>query len=167
MRTFPGVSLRPGGSLGFNPDTPRRLSTPLLTPFNATPMFARIVALGKHICWWFTDDAAVHAVAVAILPVIAVYQAADGLRVVGGGCLRGVGMLREMIAADFIGFWCLWIPCGAWLCLGTTWKVYGLWWGFAFGVVVVLWLILRLAWRVGEEKPAEGVDGGAGGARAA
>ena len=34
-RTFsPGVSLRPG-SLAFNPDTPRRLSTPLLTPMNS------------------------------------------------------------------------------------------------------------------------------------
>jgi hypothetical protein len=28
----------PGGSPGFNPDTPRRLSTPLLTPLNATPI---------------------------------------------------------------------------------------------------------------------------------
>ena len=36
LRTFPGVSLRQG-SLAFNPDTPRRLSTPLLTPFNSTP----------------------------------------------------------------------------------------------------------------------------------
>jgi hypothetical protein len=35
LRTFPGVSLRPG-SLAFNP-RPRRLSTPLLTPFNSTP----------------------------------------------------------------------------------------------------------------------------------
>jgi hypothetical protein len=34
------VSLRPG-SLAFNPDTPRRLSTPLLTPFNSTPTFVR------------------------------------------------------------------------------------------------------------------------------
>ena len=40
LRTFPGVSLRPG-SLAFNP-RPRRLSTPLLTPFNSTPPFARI-----------------------------------------------------------------------------------------------------------------------------
>ena len=37
-RTFAVVSLRPG-SLAFNPDTPRRLSTPLLTPFNSTPTF--------------------------------------------------------------------------------------------------------------------------------
>jgi hypothetical protein len=39
LRTFnPGVSLRPHH--GFNPDTPRRLSTPLLMPFNSTPTFA-------------------------------------------------------------------------------------------------------------------------------
>jgi hypothetical protein len=38
LRTFPpGVSLRPG-SHAFNPVTPRRLSTPLLTPFNSTPI---------------------------------------------------------------------------------------------------------------------------------
>jgi hypothetical protein len=37
LRTFsPGVSLRPSLD-GFNPDMPRRLSTPLLTPFNSTP----------------------------------------------------------------------------------------------------------------------------------
>jgi energy-coupling factor transporter ATP-binding protein EcfA2 len=34
LRTFPGLSLRP--SLAFNA-RPRRLSTPLLTPFNSTP----------------------------------------------------------------------------------------------------------------------------------
>ena len=34
---MPGVSLRPPPA--FNPDTPRRLSTPLLTPFNSTPTF--------------------------------------------------------------------------------------------------------------------------------
>jgi tRNA A37 methylthiotransferase MiaB len=39
LRTFPCASLRPG-SLAFNPDTPRRLSTPLLTPLNSTPTFA-------------------------------------------------------------------------------------------------------------------------------
>eukprot|EP00982_Pelagococcus_subviridis_P015900 31436-Pelagococcus_subviridis.AAC.10 len=36
LRTFAVASLRPRH--GFNPDTPRRLSTPLLTPFNSTPI---------------------------------------------------------------------------------------------------------------------------------
>jgi hypothetical protein len=38
LRTLPGASLRP--SLAVNP-RPRSLSTPLLTPFNSTPTFAR------------------------------------------------------------------------------------------------------------------------------
>ena len=42
-RTFAVVSLRPG-SLAFNPDTPRRLSTPLLTPFNRCVMIGTLTA---------------------------------------------------------------------------------------------------------------------------
>ena len=37
LRTFPGASLRPHLD-GFNPDTPRCLSTPPLTPMNSTPI---------------------------------------------------------------------------------------------------------------------------------
>ena len=41
LRTFsPGASLRPPPA--FNTPRPRRLSTPLLTPFNSTPTFARM-----------------------------------------------------------------------------------------------------------------------------
>ena len=40
LRTFPGASLRPHPA--FNTPRPRRLSTPLLTPFNSTPTFARM-----------------------------------------------------------------------------------------------------------------------------
>ena len=36
MRTFSSGASRRPGSLAFDPDTPRRLSTPLLTPFNST-----------------------------------------------------------------------------------------------------------------------------------
>ena len=36
LRTFPAVSPPPGSLASFNPDTPRRLSTPLLTPLNST-----------------------------------------------------------------------------------------------------------------------------------
>ena len=45
LRTFPGASLRPG-SLAFNP-RPRRLSTPLLTPLNSTPI-SSLVWNGPH-----------------------------------------------------------------------------------------------------------------------
>ena len=55
LRTLsPGVSLRPG-SPAFNPDTPRRLSTPLLTPFNSAGpdvLFARIEWQEEHLVEW-------------------------------------------------------------------------------------------------------------------
>ena len=40
LRTFPGASLRPPPA--FNTPRPRRLSTPLLTPFNSTPTSLRM-----------------------------------------------------------------------------------------------------------------------------
>ena len=45
LKIFPAVvSLRPRRGF-FNPDAPRRLSTPPLTPLNSTPTFARIGGL--------------------------------------------------------------------------------------------------------------------------
>lgn len=109
------------------------------------------IFFGKHMCWWFTSDPAVHAVAVAILPVVAVYQAADGLRVVGAGCLRGVGRLSSALASDIVGFWVLGIPVGCWLALGPPgMSTMGIWLGFAFGVVMVMTPILVKAWNVGD-----------------
>ena len=53
LRTLlPGVSLRPG-SLGFNP-RPRRLSTPLLTPFNSTQALTAAVA-AYALAWELLD----------------------------------------------------------------------------------------------------------------
>ena len=79
---------------------------------------AVFLLFGSSICWWFTTDPAVHAVAAAILPVIAVYQAADGLRVVGAGVLRGAGRLGAALVADVVGFWVFGIPAGCYLALG-------------------------------------------------
>ena len=59
---MPVASLRPG-SLAFNPDTPRRLSTPLLTPIDSTPHDAKA---GKtDLVGAFVGDAVVGALAVA------------------------------------------------------------------------------------------------------
>ena len=111
---------------------------------------------GDKICWWFTNEKAVHDMAVGILPVVALYQAADGLRVVGAGCLRGVGRLGAALLSDVIGFWVLGVPIGAYLALGPpNMGMHGLWKGFCFGVVTVMTPIVLKAWGVGgaDEKP--------------
>ena len=107
------------------------------------------VVFGKQICWWFTSDPAVHAVAVSILPVVAAYQAADGLRVVSAGCLRGVGRLNAALVSDVVGFWVLGIPIGYYLALPMGMDALGIWLGFAFGVIAVMTPISWKAWNVG------------------
>ena len=107
------------------------------------------VVFGKQICWWFTSDPAVHAVAVSILPVVAAYQAADGLRVVSAGCLRGVGRLNAALVSDVVGFWILGIPIGYYLALPMGMDALGIWLGFAFGVIAVMTPISWKAWNVG------------------
>ena len=84
-------------------------------------------------------------------PVIALYQMADGIRVVGAGCLRGVGRLSSALVSDIVGFWLLGIPVGCWLALGP-WgmSTMGIWCGFTFGVVMVMTPIVVKAWNVGE-----------------
>jgi MATE family multidrug resistance protein len=119
------------------------------------------MVFGDKICWWFTNEKSVHDCAVAALPVVALYQAADGLRVVGAGCLRGVGRLGAALISDVIGFWVLGVPIGAYLALGPpNMGMHGLWKGFCFGVVAVMTPIVLKAWGVGgaDEKPLVPVE---------
>ena len=114
------------------------------------------MAFGNTICWWFTNEKTVHDCAIAALPVVALYQAADGLRVVGAGCLRGVGRLGAAFLSDLVGFWVLGVPIGAYLALGPpNMGIHGLWKGFCFGVTCVMTPIVLKAWGVGgaDEKP--------------
>ena len=110
------------------------------------------VVFGKRICWWFTSDPAVHAVAVSILPVVAAYQAADGVRVVSAGCLRGVGRLNTALLSDVVGFWVLGIPVGYYLAVPLGMNAMGIWLGFAFGVMAVMMPICVKAWNVGSKE---------------
>lgn len=137
---------------GDKAETTRAARTALLRGVCGVCVNAAIfIFFGKYMCWWFTSDTAVHAVAVAILPVIALYQAADGIRVVGAGCLRGVGRLNSALASDIVGFWLLGIPVGWWLALGPPgMSTLGIWLGFAFGVVMVMTPIVVKAWSVGD-----------------
>lgn len=119
------------------------------------------MVFGDKICWWFTNEKSVHDCAVAALPVVALYQAADGLRVVGAGCLRGVGRLGAALISDVIGFWVLGVPIGAYLALGPpNMGMHGLWKGFCFGVVAVMTPIVLKAWGLGgaDEKPLVPVE---------
>jgi MATE family multidrug resistance protein len=60
----------------------------------------------------FSKDPRVLALALTFMPLAAAFQLFDGLQVVGGGVLRGVGDVRFPMLANFVGYWILALPLG-------------------------------------------------------
>jgi MATE family multidrug resistance protein len=110
---------------------------------------AAIFLLGRHqLPALFTDDAATIALAASILPIAAAFQLFDGVQVVGGGILRGMGRTRPAAVFNLIGYYLLALPCSWWLAFRLDWQVHGLWWAMCVGlgavsVLLVLWIHRR------------------------
>ncbi len=93
----------------------------------------------------YTNDAAVLAVAAALIPIAGVFQVFDGLQVVSIGILRGTADTRAPMTINVLGFWLLGLPVSWWFGLRLGMGPEGVWWGLTLGLVVVA---LVLAWRV-------------------
>ena len=96
----------------------------------------------------YTVDPAVIATCAALLPIAAAFQLFDGVQVVGGGILRGMGRTRPAAVFNLIGYYVLALPAAYWLAFPGGYGLPGMWWGLALGLAViaaalVLWVWLR------------------------
>jgi MATE family multidrug resistance protein len=98
---------------------------------------------------WFTPDPDVVALAATILPIAAAFQMFDGVQVVGGGVLRGMGQTLPAALFNLLGFYGLALPLGWWLGFELGLGVRGLWWGLASGLATVAVLLVGYVWRHG------------------
>jgi MATE family multidrug resistance protein len=94
----------------------------------------------------FTREPEVVAIGVRLLAIAAVFQFFDGVQVTAIGALRGSGNTRIAMLADFVGWYVLGLPLGAWLCFGMGWGVRGLWYGLSAGLISIA-CVLAVAWR--------------------
>jgi len=94
----------------------------------------------------FTYDPQVAKVGVSLLAIAAVFQFFDGVQVTAIGALRGSGNTRIAMITDFVGWWLIGLPLGAWLCFGRGWGVHGLWIGLSAGLISI-GCVLAVAWR--------------------
>jgi MATE family multidrug resistance protein len=106
------------------------------------------VSLREFLPTLYTTSPDVIALAAAILPIAALFQVFDGTQVAGCGVLRGMGRTRPAAWFNFVGYWVVGLPFGAWFGLSMGWGLAGIWWGLALGlagvaVAIVIWLKLR------------------------
>jgi len=111
----------------------------------------------------FTSDPGVLALAASLLPIAAAFQLFDGVQVVGGGILRGLGSTRPVAVFNLVGYYVLALPVGAALALTTDVGVAGLWWGLAMGLAVVsvclvVWIARRGPAYQGAKRAAGGTE---------
>jgi multidrug resistance protein, MATE family len=91
---------------------------------------------------WYTRDAAVLAVAVALIPLAGVFQVFDGLQTVAGGILRGLGHTSSPMLINLLGYWLIGLPVSAYLGFVRGIGPVGLWWGLVLGLGVVATVLL-------------------------
>src|SRR5918992_2736211 len=97
----------------------------------------------------YTTDAAVTAVALVLIPLAGFFQVFDGMQVVCGGILRGLGDTHSPLIANILGFWVIGLPLGLWLGMRSGYGPAGLWWGLVAGLAAVgLGLLVRVQVRM-------------------
>jgi MATE family, multidrug efflux pump len=111
----------------------------------------------------YTTDPGVVAVAASLIPLAGLFQVFDGLQVVAGGILRGLGETRVAMLVNLLGYWVLGLPVSYLLGFVAGQGAVGLWWGLVVGLGVVATVLLsrvrvalrRRQRRVDIDTPAE------------
>jgi MATE family multidrug resistance protein len=93
----------------------------------------------------YTRDAAVVALAATLLPIAGAFQIADGLQVVGGGLMRGMGRPQAGAIVNLVGFYGIALPLAYLLAYPLGFGLTGIWWGLAAGLggvalMLVVWV---------------------------
>jgi MATE family multidrug resistance protein len=97
----------------------------------------------------YTTDVGVIAIAIVLIPLAGFFQVFDGMQVVCGGILRGLGDTHSPLVANILGFWVIGLPLGLWLGMRSGYGPAGLWWGLVAGLAAVgLGLLVRVQVRM-------------------
>lgn len=102
----------------------------------ATMLFLGLIlfAVPEWLLSAFTRDPAVIQLALPLLLICALFQVFDGLQVVSGGVLRGLGDTKTALKSNFLAHWLVGLPCGTALCFVLGYGLKGLWSGLALGL---------------------------------
>lgn len=96
----------------------------------------------------YTEDAAILALAAAVMPITGAFQLADGLQAAAAGILRGMGRPRVTLVYNLFGYFALAIPFAYFTALHTQLGLRGVWFGYAAGLTfVAMGLVSQVLYR--------------------
>ncbi|RPD87806.1 MATE family efflux transporter [Luteimonas sp. 100069] len=95
----------------------------------------------EHVVRIYTDDAAVAALAGALLLYAAAFQFPDGIQALSAGALRGLKDTRVPMFLAAAAYWGVGMSLGATLGLGLGWGPKGMWVGLIAGLTVAAVLL--------------------------
>jgi O-antigen/teichoic acid export membrane protein len=75
--------------------------------------------------------------AAMILPLAAAFQLADGVQVVAGGVLRGMGRPNAAAVINLVGYYAFALPVAYVLAFSLGLGLYGIWLALVLGLLVV------------------------------
>jgi len=90
----------------------------------------------------YSDDVQVVALAAQILPLAAAFQLFDGLQVVAGGMLRGMGRPDAAALVNLLGYYVVALPLAYLACFSWQRGLPGIWLALAVGLMVVALALL-------------------------
>ncbi len=139
-----GASKRVGNLIGAGQPAGAQLAAKSALLMGAAAMLlaaATFILFSDQLPTLFNKDQAVVAAAAAILPIAGAFQLFDGLQVVAGGVVRGMGKTRVLAVTHFIAFYVVALPAAYYLAFERNMGLPGIWWGLCIGLgAVALWL---------------------------
>lgn len=145
------AATRVGNAIGRGdmPGARRAAAVCLCLGAGAMALFGLLfAAVPRLLAGLYTQDAAVLATAVALLPIAAAFQIFDGVQVVAAGILRGSADTTYPAAIALLGYWAMGLPAGWYLAVPAGLGPRGLWWGLTLGLgAVALLFVLRVLFR--------------------
>lgn len=99
---------------------------------------------------FYIADFEVVTLASLLLPVAAAFQIADGLQVVGGGLMRGMGKPQAGAVVNLVGFYVIGLPLAYGLAFPGGMGLVGIWWGIAAGIGGVAVMLCAWVYRTSE-----------------
>ena len=140
-----GTSTRVGNLVGAVQPKQAERAARLSLAMGAGIMVASAVlfVVGRNgLPYLYTEDIAVVTLCATILPIAGAFQVFDGVQVVGGAILRGVGSTRPAAIFNLVAYYALGLPLGIALTFGLGWGLQGLWTGLAVGLAIVAGILL-------------------------